>query len=70
MLPTGHKHHTVHAPPLPIPYGTHHSKFFLFFTSSTCRVVIMTANLIYCDCNNKNQGVWLQDFPYAASSLN
>ena len=59
----GHTQAVVHAPPLPIPWGTHHSKFFLFLTPSTCRVVIHTANLISCDCNSKNQAVWVQDFP-------
>ena len=27
------------------------------------RVVIHTANLIYCDNNYKSQGLWVQDFP-------
>ena len=27
------------------------------------RVIILTANMIYCDCNNKSQGMWHQDFP-------
>lgn len=55
-------HH--HSPPLPIPYGTHHSKFFLLFYSSGVRVVIHTANLIFSDCNNKTQGLFYQDFPF------
>lgn len=54
---------TVHAPPLPIPYGTHHSKFFILKYATGVRVVIHTANLIFCDCNNKTQGLYCQDFP-------
>eukprot|EP00892_Ulva_mutabilis_P008980 jgi/Ulvmu1/6454/UM003_0084.1 len=54
---------TVHAPPLPIPYGTHHSKFFILKYTTGVRVIIHTANLIFCDCNNKTQGLYYQDFP-------
>ena len=53
-----------HSPPLPIPYGTHHSKFFLLFYSHGVRVVIHTANLVFSDCNNKTQGIFFQDFPF------
>lgn len=54
---------TVHAPPLPIQFGTHHSKAFILGYQAGVRVVIHTANLIYADCNNKTQGVYWQDFP-------
>ncbi len=56
----------THSPPLPIPYGTHHSKFFLLFYAAGVRVVVHTANLIFCDCNNKTQGLFFQDFPLRA----
>lgn len=60
----------THRPPLP-PYGTHHSKAFLLRYSTGLRVIICTANFLYCDCNNKSQGLFVQDFPlkdnYSAS---
>ncbi|CAL9055894.1 unnamed protein product [Musa banksii] len=54
----------LHKPPLPIAYGTHHSKFMLLVYHSGVRVVVHTANLIYVDWNNKTQGLWVQDFPW------
>lgn len=59
---------TVHAPPLPIPYGTHHSKFFLLKYATGVRVVIHSANLIFADCNNKTQALFYQDFPLKAAA--
>eukprot|EP00877_Chromochloris_zofingiensis_P000105 jgi/Chrzof1/10095/Cz04g26260.t1 len=59
----GHESFICHRPPLPIQWGTHHSKAFILVYASGIRVVIHTANLIYVDCNNKTQGVWYQDFP-------
>ena len=53
----------LHRAPLPIPYGTHHSKACLIKFATGMRVVIHTANLIYVDCGNKTQGAWIQDFP-------
>ena len=53
----------VHAPPLPVPFGTYHSKAFMIQYEGGMRVVVHTANLIYVDCNNKSQGLWYQDFP-------
>ena len=52
----------THTPPLP-PYGTHHSKAFLLQYSTGLRVIVHTANLLYCDTNNKTQGLFYQDFP-------
>ena len=47
----------VHAPDLPIPYGTHHSKFFvLVYTDGRLRLIIHSANLLHGDCTNKTQG--------------
>ncbi|CAB9527498.1 Tyrosyl-DNA phosphodiesterase 1 [Seminavis robusta] len=46
-----------------IPYGVHHSKFFLVgFSSGLLRVVIHTANLRHSDVNNKAQGAYIQNF--------
>ncbi|XP_068668443.1 tyrosyl-DNA phosphodiesterase 1 [Aristolochia californica] len=53
----------LHKPPLPISYGTHHSKAMFLVYPHGIRVVVHTANLIYVDWNNKSQGLWMQDFP-------
>ena len=50
--------------------GTHHSKAFIIEHETGLRVVIHTANLIYCDNNYKSQGLWVQDFPKKVKSLN
>lgn len=54
----------LHKPPLPISYGTHHSKAMLLVYPRGVRIIIHTANLIYVDWNNKSQGLWMQDFPW------
>ena len=52
----------VVAPEVP-PYGTHHSKIFFLQYDRGIRIIIHTANLVYCDFNNKSQSVFVQDFP-------
>ncbi|KAI5066303.1 hypothetical protein GOP47_0018927 [Adiantum capillus-veneris] len=54
----------LHKPPLPLSYGTHHSKAMVLVYQTGVRVIVHTANLIYVDWNNKTQGLWMQDFPY------
>ncbi|KAI3456414.1 hypothetical protein Pfo_013077 [Paulownia fortunei] len=54
----------LHKPPLPISFGTHHSKAMLLVYPRGVRVIVHTANLIYIDWNNKTQGMWMQDFPW------
>ncbi|KQK15923.1 tyrosyl-DNA phosphodiesterase 1 [Brachypodium distachyon] len=54
----------LHKPPLPITFGTHHSKAMLLVYPQGIRVVVHTANLIHVDWNNKSQGLWTQDFPW------
>lgn len=54
----------LHKPPLPISYGTHHSKAMLLVYPQGVRVIVHTANLIHVDWNNKSQGLWMQDFPW------
>ncbi|GAB2298826.1 hypothetical protein Dimus_032903 [Dionaea muscipula] len=54
----------LHKPPLPISYGTHHSKAMLLVYPKGVRVIVHTANLIYVDWSNKSQGLWMQDFPW------
>jgi tyrosyl-DNA phosphodiesterase-1 len=47
-----------------IPYGVHHSKFFLVgYSDSTIRVIVHTANLTYTDIHVKAQAAYIQDFP-------
>ncbi|XP_074270032.1 tyrosyl-DNA phosphodiesterase 1 [Silene latifolia] len=57
-------HWILHKPPLPISYGTHHSKAMLLVYPRGVRVIVHTANLINVDWNNKSQGLWMQDFPW------
>ncbi|KAK3035085.1 hypothetical protein RJ639_032587 [Escallonia herrerae] len=61
-----HKHANwiLHKPPLPISYGTHHSKAMLLVYPQGVRIIVHTANLIHVDWNNKTQGLWMQDFPW------
>ncbi|XP_028767822.1 tyrosyl-DNA phosphodiesterase 1 isoform X2 [Neltuma alba] len=54
----------LHKPPLPISFGTHHSKAMILVYPQGVRVIVHTANLIYVDWNNKSQGLWMQDFPW------
>lgn len=54
----------LHKPPLPIEYGTPHSKAMLLVYPQGVRVIVHTANLIHVDWNNKSQGLWMQDFPW------
>ncbi|KAG2424634.1 hypothetical protein HXX76_014359 [Chlamydomonas incerta] len=99
----GAPHVALHRPPLPIAYGTHHSKFMLLVFPPAgpvaqggggagggaggggrgegagggagargggggLRLVVHTANAIYADCNDKSQGVWVQDFPLKSAA--
>ncbi|XP_050367388.1 tyrosyl-DNA phosphodiesterase 1 [Argentina anserina] len=58
----------LHKPPLPISFGTHHSKAMLLVYPRGVRVIVHTANLIFVDWNNKSQGLWMQDFPWKDQS--
>ncbi|KAE8733194.1 Chaperone protein dnaJ 50 [Hibiscus syriacus] len=58
----------LHKPPLPISFGTHHSKAMLLVYPKEVRVIVHTANLIYVDWNYKSQGLWMQDFPWKDQS--
>lgn len=49
------------------PYGTHHTKAFFLQYERGIRIIIHTANLLYCDVNNKSQSVFMQDFPTKAA---
>ncbi|GKV41727.1 hypothetical protein SLEP1_g49225 [Rubroshorea leprosula] len=57
-------HWILHIPPLPILFGTHHSKAMILVYPRGVRIIVHTANLIYVDWNNKSQGLWMQDFPW------
>ncbi|XP_024537541.1 tyrosyl-DNA phosphodiesterase 1 [Selaginella moellendorffii] len=52
-------------PRLWIAYGTPHS---LLVYPTGVQVVVHTANLINIDWNNKNQGLWMQDFPFKSKT--
>ncbi|CAM0146194.1 unnamed protein product [Urochloa decumbens] len=54
----------LHKPPLPISFGTHHSKAMLLVYPRGIRIVVHTANLIHVDWSYKSQGLWMQDFPW------
>ncbi|KAK0578297.1 hypothetical protein LWI29_008219 [Acer saccharum] len=58
----------LHKPPLPISFGTHHSKAMLLVYPRGVRIIVHTANLIHVDWNNKSQGLWMQDFPWKDQS--
>lgn len=53
----------VMSPPLPLPFGTHHSKCILCIGAKGIRVVVCTANFICDDWTRKTQGIYCQDFP-------
>ncbi|KAI5687149.1 TyrosylDNA phosphodiesterase [Leishmania braziliensis] len=55
-------------PPLPIAFGTHHSKMALCVNSRGLRVSIFTANLLEQDWCWKSQGIYVQDFPWKTSA--
>jgi len=59
----------THSPPLPIPYGTHHTKMLILCYDLGVRVVVCTANFIAIDWGLKSQAVWFQDFPLKPSSI-
>ena len=52
----------IYCPEVPA-YGTHHSKAFFLQYDKGIRIIIHTANLVYCDFNNKSQSAFIQDFP-------
>lgn len=45
------------------PYGTVHTKMFILFYASGCRVCVHTANMVKDDWDYKTQGAYLRDFP-------
>lgn len=49
--------------PKTLAFGTVHSKMFLLFYPTGCRVCIHTANMVPGDWNMKTQGAYLRDFP-------
>lgn len=53
----------LHAPPLPLEWGTHHSKLAILLYHDCCRVCIRTFNDIFPDVHYKSQALYLQDFP-------
>mmetsp|Transcript_6064 Transcript_6064/g.13427 ORF Transcript_6064/g.13427 Transcript_6064/m.13427 type:complete len:596 (-) Transcript_6064:25-1812(-) len=58
----------LHSPPLPLQWGTHHSKMAVLFFDSCVRVCVRTCNDLYTDFHCKSQALYLQDFPTSASA--
>ncbi|KAJ3705221.1 hypothetical protein LUZ61_008926 [Rhynchospora tenuis] len=69
LLKSKLKNWVFHKPPLPISYGTHHSKAMFLVYPTGVRIIVHTANLIHVDWNNKTQGLWMQDFPWKDASI-
>jgi len=57
----------MHHPVMPSSYGVQHSKMIVLWYRMGVRVVVMTANLVPNELIMKNQGVWMQDFPYIST---
>jgi tyrosyl-DNA phosphodiesterase 1 len=55
-------------PPLPIAFGTHHTKMAVCVNARGVRVCVFTANLLEQDWCWKTQGIYVQDFPWAEST--
>jgi tyrosyl-DNA phosphodiesterase-1 len=55
-----YKNLKLYSPPLPYPYGTHHTKaMILFYEDGTMQLVIHTANMIPQDWALKTQGAYI-----------
>lgn len=59
---------TVLEPPLPLPWGTHHTKMALLLNKRGIRIAIFTGNFVSSDWHNKTQGIYVQDFPRSSCS--
>lgn len=59
-------HTSVHSPPLPLQWGTHHSKLALILYDDCLRVCVRTFNDLYSDVHGKSQALYVQDFPVRA----
>jgi len=53
----------VHKPPLPLQWGTHHSKLALLLYDDCIRVCVRTFNDLFADVHCKSQALYVQDFP-------
>ncbi|CBZ37463.1 tyrosyl-DNA phosphodiesterase-like protein [Leishmania donovani] len=56
-------------PPLPVAFGTHHTKMALCVNGRGLRVSIFTANLVEQDWCRKSQGIYVQDFPWKTATV-
>ncbi|GET92062.1 tyrosyl-DNA phosphodiesterase-like protein [Leishmania tarentolae] len=63
-----HERLVVLEPPLPVAFGTHHTKMALCVNKRGLRVCIFTANLVEQDWCWKSQGIYMQDFPWKTST--
>ncbi|KPA84425.1 tyrosyl-DNA phosphodiesterase-like protein [Leptomonas pyrrhocoris] len=55
-------------PPLPIAFGTYHTKMAVCVNARGVRVCIFTANLVEQDWRWKTQGIYMQDFPWEGAA--
>lgn len=58
----------LHSPPLPLQWGTHHSKIALLIYENCLRVCIRTFNDVFPDVHQKSNAMYLQDFPLLESN--
>ncbi|CAM9973276.1 unnamed protein product [Pylaiella littoralis] len=56
----------LHGPEIP-RYGTHHTKMMILKFPLGVRVVVLTANFVSMDFEDKSQAVWYQEFPLRES---
>ena len=57
-------------PEMPDAFGCHHAKCLMLFSKTGMRLVVHTANYCKCDCQEKVQGAFVQDFPRRQSNSN
>mmetsp|Transcript_1424 Transcript_1424/g.3377 ORF Transcript_1424/g.3377 Transcript_1424/m.3377 type:complete len:522 (-) Transcript_1424:338-1903(-) len=70
LVPSDPPYSATNPLPFKLPYGVHHSKFFLSGYEEEgkhmCRIGIHSANLRRSDIERKTQGIYVQDFPAKA----
>lgn len=57
----------LHSPPLPLQWGTHHSKLILLIYPDCLRLCVRTFNDIFPDVHQKCNAMYVQDFPLGST---
>ena len=57
----------LHSPPLPLQWGTHHSKLIVLIYPDCLRLCVRTFNDIFPDVHQKCNAMYVQDFPLGAT---